>query len=587
MCERFHTLSDAPASDLSMGAGSIPELSRIQDAATCREWLASIEGREGQRLELIERLLRSLERGALAPDAMFAILEQARVAQIAETDVALREMRGAPVPFSDGAWSRFRTLAHGLRMARNLYKRVHTEWMEAGDHEARAIIQGATDSLATVMPLARALDYQARLIGAAMRMRVTVDPQDWDELCGLARRLRASTFLDERLPDPVPLVRSPTARAVFVYPVLLALSRPELRTVNEVELIDRLSRRWAEKVGFRVDPDGLLRENKHGPTFAATIEHSVRLDTHRLLRSVDGRRSNFNEGEDLAAAAADLKVPETMPPEAARRVLEELRICWSGAYRPVRRLPAPCKQAALSFGFPKVYSIDAAIIDRAHAMGADDPRLTAMITRSPYLYGNREPDTIMRLANACAAPGAATAVESSLAKSESVTWHAIEGDCAWFERLMPLPAAAVGALVVILPQPRTEQATHSRRPGGVVGKLMIGRVVAVVQDGSNDPKRARHHHLGIHFWPGEPVLVGVQTTELIYFEDSFLLPGDLQTREPPSLVIPAGRYRINATAVLREPGRDLRIRFDALVERARGFDRVRFTPLGTEIGLSG
>ena len=75
-------------------------------------------------------------------------------------------------------------------------------------------------------------------------------------------------------------------------------------------------------------------------------------------------------------------------------------------------------------------------------------------------------------------------------------------------------------------------------------------------------------------WPGTPVPAGVKIGDALSFIDAWLLPGDASAGDLPSLVLAPGRAHAGARAVLREPERDVQIRFASLIERGPGYERL-------------
>ena len=117
--------------------------------------------------------------------------------------------------------------------------------------------------------------------------------------------------------------------------------------------------------------------------------------------------------------------------------------------------------------------------------------------------------------------------------------------------------------------------------GSDTERVRLGRVVSLRQ--ALDPvgalARVRRH--GVRVWPAVTELVGVRLPDSAFFEDAFLMPGAAGDADGASLFVPAGRWRAGP-AMMRTPGRDLRIVFGASLERDPGFERVSvriFDPL--------
>ena len=72
---------------------------------------------------------------------------------------------------------------------------------------------------------------------------------------------------------------------------------------------------------------------------------------------------------------------------------------------------------------------------------------------------------------------------------------------------------------------------------------------------------------------GEPS-ARIRLADSAFYEDAFHLPAGPRSNDPHSVIVPPGRWRIGAPAMLRTRDRDVRVLFDHLLERDSGFDRV-------------
>lgn len=539
---------------MSVGSGSHLDLARVRDAASCRQWLDGLPGDAGERLAGIGALLGRLNRPGIAADPLFEILERVRVEQVRAIERWLAPLEGHPVPYPEPEWQRVGIALASLRGSRDLFKRAYTQMLNNAGGETRSIIPGATNALRIAMPLARALDAQARIVALLLRHRSAPLQTDWDALCLLARHMRRTTFQDETLLDEVPMVRPVTARATFVYPFLLHAAALPSRGAAEVAFADRMASRLAAKVGFRIDETG-PGPNPHGPSFVLTSKHSVRLDTHRLPASIARRRQQW-----LAAGGEPLaRRPMPLSEGAINALLDELERCWSRADVFVSPgLPvspaggateAGSAGARLRFGLPRVHSADLRPGEPRHAPAGD---------ADGYVYKGWEQNTIMRLVLG----GKGDRYEpAGLVMAEAETVDRIERRPAGrlvFERHGLAPRAAIGALVAV----------------AVGDRLTLGTIESVEQIPDADYLRLRAHRLTVRCWSGKPVPAGVKIGEALSFADAWLLPGDATAGELPSLVLAPGRGYAGASAVLREPDRDVPIRFAMLIERGPGYERL-------------
>jgi len=539
-----------------MSVGSDSGLARVRDAASCRAWLDALPGEAAERLVAIGALLARLARSRIEADPLFEILEQLRIEQVRAIDRWLAPLAACAVPYSGAEWQRVGSALASLRGSRDLFKRAYSLMLGRDGVDTRSIIPGATNALRVAMPLARALDAQARIVSLLLRHRSVPLAADWDALCVLARHMRRTTFLDETLLDDVPLVKPVTARALFVYPLLLQVAGLPSRAPAGAGFADRLASRLAVKVGFRID-HGVPEANPHGPTLVLTPEHAVRLDTHRMPDSIGRRKQQW-----LSAADSDPAAKKALPltERATIALLDDLERRWTDAsavaVADASVAPgaaagsAASSSARVRFGLPRIHSTDMQPrTDARAAEGAADAR---------YEYGRWEQNTIIRLALGGEFDRREPAV-LVMAEGESVDRvDRRAGGRFVFERHGSAPRATLGALLAIAPQ----------------GSLSLATIEAIEQIPEADHLRLRGQRLTVRSWPGTPVPAGVKIGDALSFIDAWLLPGDAAAGDLPSLVLAPGRAHAGARAVLREPERDVPIRFASLIERGPGYERL-------------
>jgi len=192
--------------------------------------------------------------------------------------------------------------------------------------------------------------------------------------------------MDVPLPDEAPLLRSATARALFICPILVSLARPECRTAAEFALVLRLARRWAGRVGFRLEEGALVHDGKNGPSLWLTERHWVRLVTHRLQRRLGERL------RDLAALAGrpGARLPRGLSLESTRALIEDLEHHWVNPARcPGSRRAARADATALRLSAAS----GAAGSEKSHQAG-----VLALAASRSYIYGRFEQNTIIRMA---------------------------------------------------------------------------------------------------------------------------------------------------------------------------------------------
>ncbi len=538
-----------------MTNGPHSDPARVRDAASCRQWLEDLPAQAQQRLSEIDRLLAWLARPGPAPDPLFEILEQVRIEQVRAIGRCVASLAGLAMPYPEPDWQRLASALASLRASRDLFKRAWSLMLGAHGDDTRSIIPGAANALRVVMPLARALDAQARIVSLLLRHRITPLAADWEALCVLARHMRRTTFQDEVLADEVPLVKPATARALFVYPLLLQAAALPSRADAEAGVADRLATRLAAKVGYRID-DGALQPNPYGPTVVLGHGRSVRLDAHRLPASMARRRQQW------MASAADASARTSLPLAASATwgLLEDLERRWTNAALLVApdagREPAgdgagSARDTRLRFGLPRIHAADMQPMVEART-----PQAAA---GSAYDYSRRwEQNTIMRAALGSDADRC-DPVALVMAEGEAVEWlEDLGGGRLALLRHGSVPRAALGALVAIA-------------RGCALSLATVESIEQVPQPGYLG---LRGQRLGLRCRAGTPVPVGVRIGEALFFVDAWLLPGDAAAGELPSLVLPPRRAHAGACATLREPDREVAIRFASLIERGSGYERL-------------
>ncbi len=554
-----------------MKVGFDPDLEVVGDARSAKAWLAGLSPQPVARLDAILRLLGSLSQRCTAtapagPRGLIEALEPVRVAQWRVIAATLEPLAGRPVPFTPIEWPLLQSALAGLHALRNLYKRIHAQGARA--EEANRVDTAANGGLAAAqarfpgfLPLARALDAQSRIVALQLIHRCVPQEADWDELCVLARSLRRSALQDEALPDEVPLVHPGTARALFVYPLLLECASLPSRTAAQVELVQRLAARLASRVGYRIDK-GAPRDNDHGPRLALTAAHAVRLDTHRVPQMLANRRRQWFGAGDSPDGAIALPLPEA---EVAR-LFDELERCWSSATTPRIAGAHPAASAAaqpvlLRFGLP--------ISGAAERRPATRPMPNAPKPEADgrYEYGRWEQNTIIRMAFA-GAPAEAARNPDEIGPSECATRLVDRPDGSTvIARESSVPRTAPGALVAVEHAPEAPQ--EARR------SISLGTVEAIEQLPGRQSHASRAHWLVVRLWAGEARAVGVRVgDDGRAFEDAWLLRGLGASFELPCLVLAPGRARGGDTGVLREAESEVAIRFVSVLDGGSGYERV-------------
>lgn len=553
-----------------MNAEILAESPRVTDVESYRAWIARLDGPQAARLPSVDRLMRNLSESPLTPTEALEIAEQARLVHVAELDGMLERIDAARFPLSEADRTCLFPALESLRLGRDLFKKIHTA-MSAEAAAATDEQRSAGARQRDFIPLARALDYQVRLLVALQRNKIVVGTEEWNELCSLATRLRIDGFIDTPLQDSLRLLaKSATPRALFIYPVLLWLARPDTRTEGGFALAARLARRWCGHIGFRFESDPDTRDIRHGPTVTLSELYSVRLVTHRLRRRIEDRRRQL---EALGANATRL-LPHGMTVASTHKLLTDLIELWCEP-RLVPRVPElSLGEVQIRFGLPRREEEPPGAVRKPVAPSYSQ-------VGSSYVYGHFEQDmTIRRPFQGRLPPDQLTDWTRSAQRAE---WVSMERQQAVFQLSERAGGLCLGAMATIVTQAAQPTGSAPVQPNAprpaAAPRRMFGRVISLQQQYSGSPREVPSQRVCIAFWPGSPSVAAVKLADSGTFEDTYLLVPDPGTWDRHSLVLPAGRFVQPCTAVLREQGKETKIQLEELIERGAGYDRVRYSAI--------
>ncbi len=437
-----------------------------------------------------------------------------------------------------------------LGRLRDLYLNDATEQAESALAGARILPVDTVEPLDGVMPTIRALDAQTRLLRIRLRNRISIVDEQWNELARMALAIRAARFIDDSVADRVSMFKGNTARAMFVLPLLLRAAHLETLGLEDRIVVERLARRYAHRVGFRVDKGGKLRSNPHGPSVAMDEHYAVRLDTHRLQAELARRSSQLVRGHEFNA-----RWPRGVTQSSMKRLLTTLALVWG----PTVLLPKPSRIGPVSFTtlfglpceLPGVQSRAALPYDDPVNEGSTTIRLTRKRQQSrpvpPPLLVYAEP-----LICDSWTPGASF-IEASLERSEitSLNQHCLvvmrpdSADC-------PAPLALADA-----------------------DCLWLGRLMGMAAQ--IDLQRARYARqtLTVRVWPFPARWVGLRLSADSAFEDVLYLKGVEGSLDEHSVFLRPGSWSEKYVSTLCLPEGDIPVRFGNLIERGFRFDHVR------------
>ncbi|MBU6271162.1 MAG: hypothetical protein KGQ67_07660 [Betaproteobacteria bacterium] len=502
-------------------SAAAPSAPSVLDGPACRQWLAAQDPADPRLLPSLEALLASIGESVRSPDLRLEIAEQARPVHLRALDRLAASLRACPFPMPQGQRRVAARLLAGLQLGREVFERLHAELREHTDAEVRTIIPGTTLSLRAILPLIRALDYQSRLIVAQQQARLRVGHQDWDRLCLLAADVRASTFQDVVLPDLAAFGRAPTARALFIYPLLMALISPGARSEPELALAARLARRWAPRVGFLIAPGSRVTPCVSGPVLGLGPRQTVRLDSHQLLPRLAIQRDQV----DRLTPGARIRLPRGLSLGATRELLALLAERWSPGYVALSLPDAPLGRLRAGLGFP----------GPGLPMRGDDRRA-----------------------------GPSTALRDWALAGERVDWVAQEHGQWFIEREFAAPLSLGDLLTLAVVTGDARGRAAGRDAGNPAVRL--ARVVSLSQRLGDDLALPPVQRVGLSVWPGEPRPLLIRNEGAGLPVDAVLLSADPVSREPESLILPArADAQRGARLHLGEAGRDGRVELVASV----------------------
>lgn len=307
-----------------MGAIESTDMIALREAAAWQVLLDRAQRDDIQRLPTLETIVRRLASSGLPAEDRLDVLQRMRDPLALQWQRLSRHLMSAPQ--SQALAETCDAMTTLLREIADQYRACSRELIHSPGRQRTPADIGPSCS-----PLARALDSYAAAISLNLQRRLPVPPAWWDQCCVVARQLRSGRALDAYLLGKDSLTRTHSARGAFVYPIMLALAGIGAREGGEVEMIMRLARRLAPRTGVRIDSVSAGESdtvNRHGPTFNASPLHGVRLDTHRVMRSL----AEFRERVVAATEGADLdQVPglaSALTPMQARRIMVVLRAAW-------------------------------------------------------------------------------------------------------------------------------------------------------------------------------------------------------------------------------------------------------------------
>ncbi|MEK9777392.1 MAG: hypothetical protein VW339_14825, partial [Quisquiliibacterium sp.] len=292
-----------------------------QDAAACRTWLVHLPQDGGARLEQLAALVSDLGEKPQSDEHLLQVAESLRPAHLAALRDLAQPLLGAVKPLQGKDLQTAQAILDGYRMGEGLFAKLH---QAAGGDAALASGKDDPSMSVLMLPMARALDYQSRLVIAAIRLGIGPSPSDWDTLCSRARAIRALGLNDIRVLDPASRHHSGTCRESFVSALLVHLASQERLSADELEFATRLASRWAGKVGFIISDSREPSAPLSRPRVELTASSTVQLVSHRLQRRIEESMNEAASSDEQVLA----RLPGPIKPQSLTDLMTRLKTAW-------------------------------------------------------------------------------------------------------------------------------------------------------------------------------------------------------------------------------------------------------------------
>lgn len=556
------------------------EFSAIQDAQACKSWLSTVVPADTpDNLRRIAECIGEVMEGPLAPARKFEILDRIRVVLYGLMRERVRDPEFRAVPLmgneAEPAWALIDTVEDLREGFELLIPRLGDAPREAGLPAQQPGRDQAVAPLATkVMALHRALDCNAQVLVLYQRLRVAVPDRLWDQHCRMGQLARQLGVSNDEVEDPLHASLTETCREAFNVPLLIALADPTMLAPAEFLAAYACALRWAAKVGFRIDSAAELGSpptrpaNNPGPVVQlASNEHQVRLDTQRVLKSVERRVGLLDEGN----TPHSLGLGDAISVSASRTLLHGLMRRWGTVMPESIDFPEQLWRPSPSeFGLAAIGA----------AQVRDGPHRTTATSASNvvYDYTRARDDALTR------ARGDIERAQLDRMLDESETWSVVGElpDSVLCMRRQVRPRLNLGQLIGL-------------KLGGKAGPIpfLLGSVQGL-QQGIDDNSRgvarpALNHLVRVKLIAGLPLAVRAALDQ-VEIEPAYLMspnaaPGDEdipiwdRVRAAPesyALVLPAASFRPARTLRVVADGLATVLRLDGLVQRGLDFDHVQF-----------
>ena len=540
-------------------------------AIACQDWLVKVPLANAiQAQSMFLRQLNLLHRFTLPPSERFAILEVLRGPVSDVQNDAVRKFAGKPLPFApheqaalDSALGVWHMLALGyLRCFDALCGQAGGMSSMPALLAEQALCAGNADLAARAATLAqRTLSVFADWQVDLCRGEQAPDALYWKRLHQVFGAAEILGVAARAVNDPVRHGNAQSsALAVFAECNLLSTANLYELPARHLGWVARWARRWGAKLALLKTPPEDIR-NRAVPLWvdlesdrpASYVPHAANggrwLETTELRKSLMTRSALLEQGR----APAELQLGDDVTQPAAGQLLERVlqRWCKGGVARRHERRTA---SGGCSFiaGFDAVhYHLSGRQAFRAPSR--DDATL------------RREREEFETFGDRSHRSGDTGRDDVSPVENWQVMddWHLLNESVAGLRLTRPLrEGVRVGAGLLI-----AVKTTDSQR-------FSLGNVRWALRDGKDSLAA------GIQLFPGEPRAVAVRTVEpgaaAGPWRQGFLLPAIAAIREPASVVLPAGSFRIDRTIEVMADQHVTALKLFRVLDRGIEFERCNF-----------
>lgn len=540
------------------------------NAITCQDWLVTVPlANAVQAQAMFLRQLNLLHRFTLPAAERFAILETLRGPLSDVQDDAVKKFASKPLPFApheqaalDSTLSVWHMLALGyLRCFEAQCTGDSGVFSMTGLLAQRTLLAGNQEMAAKTAVLAqRTLSVFADWQVDLCRGEQLPDPSYWKKLHQIFSAAETLGVAARAVNDPVRHGNAPTsALAAYSECNLLSTANPYELPARHLAWVARWARRWGAKLALLKMPPEDIRnravplwvdlESDRPASYAPRTSNGGRwLETTELRKSLVARIALLEQGR----APAQLQLGDDVTQPAAGQLLERVLQRWCKGGVP-RRHERHTATGACNFiaGYEAVhYHLSGR--KTFHAPSRDDTTLRR--EREKFeTFGERGHH----------AEGSSEEGDSQLENWEIMDdWRLLDESATGLRVSRPLKEGArIGAgLLIAVKTPDSKGFT-------------LGNVRWALREGADSLAA------GVQLFPGEPRPVAIRTVDADgrgSWRQGFLLPEVAALKEPASVVVPVGTFRIERSIEVMADEKPRVLKLFRVLDRGIEFERCNF-----------